>query len=819
MDHEHRRSPPAALKLRGSTNNYYSVNTGASLSRIPSSPLPPLPSFVSDDQVSPGNYSDPEIGGGYSRGVARFERVGTDSEGGLLSPNERMPMNRLSIMSSDTDGTRDFVPISSSPPKLCLSFDTNVLESSTLDRLDTPPSHRLSIRPSFRPRSTYGANRLSSSPERILTSPAPITRKPTVEQITIDPPSHNKTPTSNVKQLRRSSAIYKRRASQDGTETSSSKSGNSALDSPEDRDSGFHEDMDEALRSKQPSPNTTTVPARRNDGSTRSRHVTIESPGSRSTGGTPERAPLIPNEGRITPITLVDPGVVKKPVPISLPQIEKMEIFKETFSTNLFENSLPPEKRERNLSPKSITSAAKGKVMSQAEFERLRQQADDESDDDEEEEDLAKDETYQADLSRQRRRQQAALSVYRQQMTKVVGADATPTIPPQRPMSQIDSIAEADDETEEIPLAVLMAHGFPQNNNRPSSARSSSVQGNRPQVVLEPRIRSPSPGNLPVFAKNLPMDPHAAYGPPSPGLPRSSSAFDLRQASRASNAPGLGVRANSSPTIPLLDLYQSRDGKGSVYLNPSQIQAQQAQIANQMMAAQEQAYFNQMTYDVMGMQPVPTGPGMIQYVPVVVTPPAQSPSLGSSPSQTLFHQVIDRQQANEQIRQGRVSQVPQPQYPAQYPPAPPPPMIPASPPPHPMSRPESAYQRPQSVYQRPKSIYQDSRRSIYDQKSIYSHFSQQPTARPKLPSTNPAYRVSTVSNSAGRSPAASGRYRASIYAGAGAGISNVAAQSSPDLTASPINPADDDDDDGWNALLQKKQEMAARRITRMQTTA
>jgi len=578
--------------------------------------------------------------------------------------------------------------------------------------------------------------------------------------------------------------------------------------------------MDESLRSKQPSPNTTTMPTRRNDGSTRSRHVTIESPGDRSTGGTPERAPLIPNEARIAPITLVDPGVVKKPVPISLPQIEKMEIFKETFSTNLFENTALPEKRDRNVpSPKPVASTTKGKVMSQAEFERLRQQGDDESDDDEEEEDLAKDETYQVNLSRQRRRQQAALSVYRQQMTKVVGADATPTIPPPRPMSQIDSIAEADDETEEIPLAVLMAHGFPQNNNRPSSTRSSSVQGIRPQVVLEPRIRSPSPGNLPVFAKNLPMDPHAAYGPPSPGLPRSSSAFDLRQPSRGSNAPGLGVRANSSPAVPLLDLYQSRDGKGSVYLNPSQIQAQQAQIASQMMAAQEQAYFNQMSYDVMGVQPVPTGPGIIQYVPVVVTPPSASPSLASSQPQTIFHQVIDRQQANEQIRQGRVSQVAQPQYPAQHPPAPPPPVIPASPPTHPMPRPQSAYQRPQSVYQRPKSIYQDPRRSIYDQRSIYSHSSQQPTARPKLPSTNPAHRVRSASNSAGGSAAAAGRYRASIYADATVGVSNVASQSSPDLTASPIIPADDDDDDGWNALLQKKQEMAARRMTRMQAAA
>ena len=64
----------------------------------------------------------------------------------------------------------------------------------------------------------------------------------------------------------------------EATETSSSKSGKSTLDSPEDRDSGFHEDFDEALRSKQPSPDKQSLKGK-HDMSVHPRQVT----------GSPER--------------------------------------------------------------------------------------------------------------------------------------------------------------------------------------------------------------------------------------------------------------------------------------------------------------------------------------------------------------------------------------------------------------------------------------------------------------------------------------------------------------------------------------------------
>ena len=165
MDHENRRSPPAPLKLRG---NYYALNTGTSLSRVPSSPLPPLPSFDAvDDLATPRSY--PETSSlGYSRGVARFERVGSESEDtmGMLSP-ERMPINRLS---PDSDGIPEAVPISNSPPKLKLSFESNITEAGSVYDLDTLPNHRVSIKPPFQ-RKPVPHSRFAPSPERIITNP------------------------------------------------------------------------------------------------------------------------------------------------------------------------------------------------------------------------------------------------------------------------------------------------------------------------------------------------------------------------------------------------------------------------------------------------------------------------------------------------------------------------------------------------------------------------------------------------------------------------------------------------------------------------
>ena len=164
------------------------------------------------------------------------------------------------------------------------------------------------------------------------------------------------------------------------SETSASiKSGKSTIDSPEDRDSGFHEDFDEALRSKQPSPDK-IIYTTKNDKSHRREFTS--SPETNTFSITPERAPLIPSEDRLRSVTLVDKGVVSKP--LSIPDLGRTETFKETFSTNLFENTISSGAKQSTtpslLSPKPVV--AKGKVITAAEFEKLRQQAEEDSDDD-----------------------------------------------------------------------------------------------------------------------------------------------------------------------------------------------------------------------------------------------------------------------------------------------------------------------------------------------------------------------------------------------------------------------------------------------------
>ena len=154
-----------------------------------------------------------------------------------------------------------------------------------------------------------------------------------------------------------------------------------------------------------------------------------------------------------------------------------------------------------------------------------------------------------------------------------------------------------------------------------------------------------------------------------------------------------------------------------------------------------------------------------------------SPQLTPMQAPTLMQELQGRQQYGMQQHQ-RMSQLP---------PQPPPQMRPVQ-------------KFPQVMPSRPQSIYPTSRQLVYDQKSLYSLSSQQPTARPKLPSTNPAYRLSTMSSNSSQP----GRYRASTYDTSTLGVT-------PQLRISAS-----DDDEGWEGLRRKKEQMQARRMTRLQ---
>jgi hypothetical protein len=182
------------------------------------------------------------------------------------------------------------------------------------------------------------------------------------------------------------------------------------------------------------------------------------------------------------------------------------------------------------------------KRMTRQEFEAQRRQV---SPDESEESEQSEGEGYdddeeeaerQAELARQRRKQDANMSVYRQQMKKVSGGNFGTLSPPNgrpsldrashsapglaRDLFSVSLGAEQEEEDDEVPLGILQAHGFPSRNKPPTRLASApptpgSVAGS---------VVGGMGGNLPVFARNLPADPYFGAGLVNPAN-RESLAF------------------------------------------------------------------------------------------------------------------------------------------------------------------------------------------------------------------------------------------------------------------------------------------------------
>ncbi|KAI9745545.1 MAG: hypothetical protein M1818_001079 [Claussenomyces sp. TS43310] len=195
------------------------------------------------------------------------------------------------------------------------------------------------------------------------------------------------------------------------------------------------------------------------------------------------------------------------------------------------------EKRERS----PARDAPRNRVMTPAQFERYRQDQErmksvgglSKQNGGEEDEDVYDEEEDEAEkhrqLAKQRRKQEAHMAVYRQQMMKVTG-EAPPAIAlsrPKMPTSQSSpnlvlgsGDTEDEDEDEEVPLAILAAHGFPNKARAPGQLSSSSSNPNlRASSQLSaypPPLQSvsgePASGRLPVFARKLPQDPYFGAG-------------------------------------------------------------------------------------------------------------------------------------------------------------------------------------------------------------------------------------------------------------------------------------------------------------------
>ncbi|PGG99090.1 hypothetical protein GX51_06430 [Blastomyces parvus] len=192
------------------------------------------------------------------------------------------------------------------------------------------------------------------------------------------------------------------------------------------------------------------------------------------------------------------------------------------------------------------------KVMTPAQFERYRQQKEmtrkesnasstHHSDDDSDHYDEEEDEVEKArEAAKQRKKQEAHLSVYRQQMMKVTGETVKSLDSEQNgvdkaraaSLSKLNQssflapepttngkVSDGEDD-DDVPLAILAAHGFP-NKTRPPGHLTPSISNPNlrasmlsfaqgpPSVAAEPTT-APQAGrtSLPVFARNLPRDPY-----------------------------------------------------------------------------------------------------------------------------------------------------------------------------------------------------------------------------------------------------------------------------------------------------------------------
>ncbi|KAF7596176.1 hypothetical protein BBP40_003075 [Aspergillus hancockii] len=238
---------------------------------------------------------------------------------------------------------------------------------------------------------------------------------------------------------------------------------------------------------------------------------------------------------------------------------------------------LAAQYEERQPAP----TVSSNKVMTPSQFEHYRQQqelrrsnsdaskSEGSTASDFDEEDEAE---KNREVERQRRKQEAHLSVYRQQMMKVTGQESpAPSLRPEvdRPNNSAPNLtvtplnsgnrsgsgkSSDGDDDEEIPLGILAAHGFP-NRNRPPSrlVPSNSIPNLRasfhqPYISSSNSVAEQEAGNrssLPVFARHLPRDPYFGAG-----LVNQTNRESLALGGGASVYGGPTAVVGSSPAFP-----------------------------------------------------------------------------------------------------------------------------------------------------------------------------------------------------------------------------------------------------------------------------
>ncbi|TDZ61889.1 hypothetical protein CTRI78_v003959 [Colletotrichum trifolii] len=282
---------------------------------------------------------------------------------------------------------------------------------------------------------------------------------------------------------------------------------------------------------------------------------------------------------------------------------------------NMFDNTTakPPPMPTHQHSSNNTQSPPRNKVMTPAEFEKYRRDKDKERrdsasetvkastgsrDDDEDQYEDDDDDVEKAkQAAKQRRKQEAHMAVYRQQMMKVTGE--TPNLPsdhasrpslsmslstpnlavPPGPLTGKSDGSEEEDE--EVPLAILAAHGFPNRNKPParlmnmasnpdlrSSVHSQSAPPQRPGSSMGEGTgpRGTSGGHLPAFARKLPQDPFLGAGLIN-APPRESLTF-------GGGSPAPGAQPPAVPVGGLVGVIASEERSRALRRGSPNIEAQ-----------------------------------------------------------------------------------------------------------------------------------------------------------------------------------------------------------------------------------------------------
>ncbi|KAI1096068.1 hypothetical protein F5B19DRAFT_437725 [Rostrohypoxylon terebratum] len=255
---------------------------------------------------------------------------------------------------------------------------------------------------------------------------------------------------------------------------------------------------------------------------------------------------------------------------------------------NMFDRPINRPRFAPRQNGRTNSQPQNNKVMTPAEFEKYRQDKareeimglNDDPESEKEEEDNYDDDEDEREktrqLAKQRKKQEAHMTVYRQQMMKVTGesgnansnmnTNASSSGHASRPsialsMSTPNLVlndgpnkgvspsppSEGSESDEEVPLAILAAHGFPNRNRPPTRLTTMSSNPNLRASVQQPSYiggpgsvvgdNSGASRGLPPFARKLPQDPYLGAGL-------------INQPPRESFSLGGGIAAPNNPPVP-----------------------------------------------------------------------------------------------------------------------------------------------------------------------------------------------------------------------------------------------------------------------------